>query len=293
MKWQSINRGSWIDGILWFGEAHASPGLAVEVARRPCFGASVTLGGESTDVRLHLGAGLLSVHLALEGVFPTSWRHRASAWAERRAAALNAWRVTQPAESSPVYAYHLDPFAGRSTGFDLYDGTLLLRLWNSDGGWDHRDRSVAPWDGNGWTWAVPLVDTLIGPMTYEAEIGTTHANDVVMPEGRYPATVRIYRARQNRRWWRGAWFWRFEVDVPGGVPLPGKGENSWDCDDDAVYGMTVSSDGYPHVFDWWACQQLAMSVLTDRQRRGGLDWVPDGGWPPHLRPPGAPGREVA
>jgi hypothetical protein len=33
-----------------------------------------------------------------------------------------------------------------------------------------------------------------------------------------------------------------EIEVKGGVPVPGDGENSWDIDDDAVEIMTVAAD---------------------------------------------------
>lgn len=285
MKWQRIGRGSWIDGILWAGQPYESPALRVEVALRTSVGASLTLGGESTDLALHVGVGFASVHLALEGVFPASWHSAARAWSDRRAEQLNAARLLDARESGPVYGYQLDPFEGRSTGFDVFDGALHLRLWNSDGCWDHRDRSRLPWNGNGWTWRVRPLDVLLGADVYEAdpESDRNETTSVVMPEGRYPANLREYRCRWNRRWWKGAWVWRTEIEVPDGVPFPGKGENGWDCDDDAVFGMTVTTG--PRSAS--AEHQLALSVLADRHRRAGLDWIPEGGWPPHCRPPGS------
>lgn len=287
MRWANIGRGSWIDGILWWGAPYESAGLAVEVAGRRCLGASVVVGGESTDVGLWLGLGVASVHLHLRDLFPRSWRQAARAWAERRVEVLNERRVRDPRESSPAHAYEIDPFEGRTTGFYVFEGALNVQLWNGPHGWSCRDRSVAPWDGNGWTWHVDLVAALIGEARYEEEPGTTHETAVVMPEGRYPATVRVYRCRWNRRFWNGRWLWRAEVDVPGGVPLPGKGENAWDCDDDAVFAQTVgAARRYIDVVN--AAQQLALGVLADRAKRAGLDWIPSDGWPPHMRPPGAP-----
>ena len=62
-----------------------------------------------------------------------------------------------------------------------------------------------------------------------------------MPEGKYPAHVK----RERRTWKRPRWFTPlvrgyWDVDVESGIPVPGKGENSWDCDDDAIFASSFS-----------------------------------------------------
>lgn len=54
------------------------------------------------------------------------------------------------------------------------------------------------------------------------------------------------------------------------IPVPGKGENSWDCDDDAIH----SSHG-PHSTVHQAVAALVASVYRDRTRYGsGPEWQP-------------------
>jgi hypothetical protein len=62
-----------------------------------------------------------------------------------------------------------------------------------------------------------------------------------MPEGKYPAHVK----RERRTWKRPRWFTPlvreyWDVDVESGIRVPGKGENSWDCDDDAIFASSFS-----------------------------------------------------
>lgn len=94
---------------------------------------------------------------------------------------------------------------------------------------------------------------------------------VPMPEGPYPATYvteRITR-RHTRfpgtlidRWRRQSWI-STTIEVPGGIPVEGKGENSWDCGMDGTFG--ISAPG--HVHD--VIGSLVASVTRDRARRGG------------------------
>lgn len=60
----------------------------------------------------------------------------------------------------------------------------------------------------------------------------------------------------------------FVVDMdPPGLPFPGKGENSWDCGDDAIYGFGgVSLEA--------AIAKNVADVKRYRQRYGGSNWRP-------------------
>ena len=86
---------------------------------------------------------------------------------------------------------------------------------------------------------------------------------IPMPEGVYAATAKVER----RTWKRPRWFAfsRIEtsVDVPKGIPFAGKGENSWDCDDDGLFGYGVTGDDMAH-----AIAHGVESVLHSRKRYG-------------------------
>jgi hypothetical protein len=60
---------------------------------------------------------------------------------------------------------------------------------------------------------------------------------IPMPEGVYTAEF----TRQRLCWMRPRWPFRkvresIDINIPKGIPFAGKGENSWDCGDDGLYG---------------------------------------------------------
>lgn len=98
---------------------------------------------------------------------------------------------------------------------------------------------------------------------------------VPMPEGNYPATW----TRQRRSWKRRRLPTAFSkeredvrLEIPVGIPVPGKGENSWDCEDDAIFGTsgrTLSE----------AIGNAVSGATRSRQQYAGPGWVPAKGWP--------------
>lgn len=91
-----------------------------------------------------------------------------------------------------------------------------------------------------------------------------------MPEHPYPATVRLFESTWKRpRWPFARRMVRAEIEVEGGIPHPGKGENSWDCDDDATYSLTCQARTAED-----AVAKLVGSVLRDRRNYGGRSWRP-------------------
>lgn len=53
------------------------------------------------------------------------------------------------------------------------------------------------------------------------------------------------------------------------VPVPGKGENSWDCGENATYGMSCAADTIEE-----AIGKFVSSTLRTRTRYGGQNWTP-------------------
>jgi len=63
------------------------------------------------------------------------------------------------------------------------------------------------------------------------------------------------------------------LECAEGLPIPGKGENSWDCDDDAIYSSTYDFDACDgSVYN--AIGKLEMDVMRKRRRHASLAWVP-------------------
>lgn len=152
----------------------------------------------------------------------------------------------------------------------------LLRDWDvrfSLGGnpleWSRKD----PWY---WHWNCDLIDLAFGRAKYVAT--TLDAFNVIipMPEAHYPASVKIERAEWRRpRWplvWRRRVSAQIDIFAKGGIPFPGKGENSWDCGMDGLCGMgSMQTDPAGIIAD------VQRSVFDSRERyAGSRDWVPSG-----------------
>lgn len=98
---------------------------------------------------------------------------------------------------------------------------------------------------------------------------------VTLPEGDYPATWETNSYKRYYVRWPGKALNPFikqpsesiSVDVEGGVPVWGKGENSWDCGLDAHFGST--SPAYLSVAD--ATREFANGVIQAREQYGDVE----------------------
>lgn len=148
----------------------------------------------------------------------------------------------------------------RRTEITIHNSTVWWHVWCDDDGWvsgrpKWRDSNFAP------------LDFFFGRQQHRVvSEEPARTVDVPMPEKSYRATITM----QIEEWARprlalfAKRIKRAHIEVPGGIPMPGKGENSYDCGDDATFGMTVPAFG---VGD--AVGKLVGSVLHDRHRRGG------------------------
>lgn len=168
---------------------------------------------------------------------------------------------------------------GRWLGWTTHHGSIYLYLWADPTETIRR----APFRDARSPKRQPILyieDWLKGKTYYsDQEIGTVRM-EVQMPEGRYPATVRMFLSTWRRAWWPGVeWAIRAHVipDVP--IPIPGKGEDSFNCGDDATYELTT-----PATTPLAAADALAADVLARRRRYGGVDWSPAEGWPDPRQP---------
>lgn len=98
---------------------------------------------------------------------------------------------------------------------------------------------------------------------------------IPMPEGCYPAIWTHERTSISHIRWPGTWRdiarprirENFRLDVPGGIPHWGKGENSWDCGMDGLFGVGGKSieEAIGNAVRW---------SLRDRNRNGGPHDLP-------------------
>ncbi len=151
----------------------------------------------------------------------------------------------------------------RETSLRVHDWTLWWTVWRDNSSWSS---STPRWrEGN-----FCLPDFLLGRPAYSERVLKRAETVIPMAEASYPATVEL----RDDTWKRPRWFskrlLRATVNIPKGVPFPGKGENSYDCGQDATFGLSCCASTVEG-----AVAAVVESVLRSRRRYGGsVDWRP-------------------
>lgn len=123
-----------------------------------------------------------------------------------------------------------------------------------------------PWWERGFCFHI--VDWLIGEPKHSSKNLEERQMVINMPERPYIANVRMHLDSWKRRWyWPIDRIKRATIDVPEGIPIPGKGENSWDCGDDKRFGSTLPAEDPKD-----AVRKFISSIKQTREDRGGKDW---------------------
>lgn len=226
----------WKHGRCWFNFGdYNGPGLRIEwnvLSGR--FGFGLEYGGWNDDV-LNFYIGFLLVSL----YFGISWTGTLASWIQSKD------RV--------------------EWGASIHDGGLY---WDMGGEWGHWRRSD-PWYKHG---SLNFLDTLFGRTKHHETLHTRTETAVGMPEGAYPCVVML-----KNEWWtrkrtgRLVWHRRngAEIRMMTPIPFPGKGENSWDCGDDAMHSLHCTAENTEQ-----AIAAAVESVLRSRRRHGGQNWKP-------------------
>ena len=121
----------------------------------------------------------------------------------------------------------------RECSVAIHDWTIWLKPWGKSMEWVKAD----PWWVRGVSFNVERF--LRGKARYACEnTGEPFTVMVDMPEGHYEAVF----TPQRQTWRYPRWFTHtrdsFDVKIPKGIPFAGKGENSWDCGDDGLFGCS-------------------------------------------------------
>lgn len=140
-----------------------------------------------------------------------------------------------------------------------FESTVWWTFWRDDDSWDP---SVPRWkSGN-----LHPGDLLLGRQKYQSKVLSVHDVVVPMPEGPYPAVVTL----TEDSWTRQRFGWpirtirRADVEMKTPIPFQGKGENSWDCGDDACYSLCCPAENLEE-----AIGAMVTTVLRDRRRYNG------------------------
>lgn len=150
-----------------------------------------------------------------------------------------------------------------------------VRIRPHSGSWVRFEWGHDPMGGSEGAWSMNRY-TLLGRVRSETETIDSGVCQIPMPEGVYPAEWEKTRNTSHHVGWLGVLRDRifgpkmstlFWVDVPGGIPVNGNGDNSWDCDIDGIFGT-----GGHTLHD--AIGSAAAAALRDRDRNGGPHNLP-------------------
>lgn len=163
----------------------------------------------------------------------------------------------------PMYAFGTDHDRGhdRQIGFYFYEWKLWYQFWvGTMASWS-RDYPWCRWWRQG---SIDFADLALGRRSHHLETLMSGIPVVIpMPEGNYHGTAKI----EKHTWKRPRWFAVSRVsttiDCPKGIPFSGKGENSWDCGDDGLFGWGAEGASTEH-----AIAHGVESVLVSRRRYG-------------------------
>jgi hypothetical protein len=143
----------------------------------------------------------------------------------------------------------------RECEFYIHDWTIRVTPWGRWGEW----RKVDPWWVRGVS--LDLRRIVLGPRVYEAVELALVPCVVPMPEGQYHAVAKVQRVTRGFARWFKRTGQEVTLEIPKGIPFAGKGENSYDCDDDGLFGI-----GGDSIDD--AIRRAQQSVTESRKRHG-------------------------
>lgn len=198
---------------------------------------------DGVGLHFHVGIPLIgSLFVGFSDFAPLSWLAKAL--------------LPKVAEPRGLHGYNNT----RETEVRVHDGALWWSVWrHPNAGWSCE---VPRWrDGN-----FNFVDALLGKAKSSGEVLKERDIVVPMPEGFYLGKAKLeLRTWKRPRWFAKRWL-RVDIDMNEGqrIPIPGKGENSWDCDDDACFGSSVSAKSIEE-----AIGKLVGDCLKTRRERGG------------------------
>ncbi len=177
-----------------------------------------------------------------------------------------------------------DWFEARHTGFRLgWAGTIIsVEIDNPENMYSRRlgakpksSHDVGPrWIGE---WSLSPYQIVGRKGHYTTPVLEQGSCVIPTPEGAYPATWALTETSTSYVRWPGTWIdalrgkqtrRSYQIDIPGGIPFWGKGENSWDCGMTGLLG--VGSDA--SLED--AAGKAVLRVLQSRKKNGGPHRLP-------------------
>lgn len=238
VEWSALRRGR------TSGKIRSGFGLGWHVTR-----GGGDYDGSDLSISLYFGR-LLSLWFHLNG----PWLHKICTVSEKR---------------DPKYHWE-----GREYRLSLFDGVNWFRFeWGTlpnHWGKDTPGIEIS---------SASLARFFFGYISSEKELLREGRFLVPLPEGTYQGTWKEERYKQHytklvgklydffkRRKWSYSW----TGDIPGGIPIQGKGENSYDCGMDGIYSLSTGPQRSPQALSG----AFVRSVLEGREAYGGPNDLP-------------------
>lgn len=154
-------------------------------------------------------------------------------------------------------------------GCDKYARDREIRICVGDYIWWNFWTSANTWASATPRWRCGgrnIKELLLGKRQMRWEPVETVETLIPMPERSYPATVEM---RDHVSWNSRLPFWKrrlrtCSVVIPGGLGVPGKGENAWDCGPDAIFAHSGPAENVAE-----AVGKVVASAYRDRLRHHG------------------------
>ncbi len=193
----------------------------------------------------------VALWFSIGGLIPRARMEDDARWA-RKAKAVGKKKSWQ------VYGEWIKRQPGeRETGFSIHNWKIWFNFWQPTMEW----KSRTPWYRS---FAFDPIDFLLGRHKYSEKLRYKECVLVPMPEKTYKGHVKIFESSWKRPLWPFTKrIIRSTIKVPEGLPHAGKGENSWDCGDDATFSLT-SCAATPNK----AVEALIKCETRDRKRYG-------------------------
>lgn len=231
-KRNGLKGSKWRHGRCWLHALGNCIGLEWAFFWNSSTAIGMTVGGEE-DLSLHIAIWrLFSFHLSVNQIIPRKWRRDLKWW---------------------------DKSWGRTTDIRIFDGHIWFNIFNDTTGWNSKNK----WQEFNFSFE----DFFLGKTRHSKKVMDTGITRLAFLEGSYA----VKWEKVAHEWRRPRWFTqrlvRYNLDMKDRpIPVPGKGENSWDLDDDAIYSTSVVANNLSE-----ALAKLTESVLRTRERYGWTD----------------------
>jgi hypothetical protein len=152
------------------------------------------------------------------------------------------------------------PRCANSFSFYWHEWGLWFSPWHND--WE------SSWDDPWWRkmYHFNFPDFFLGKAAYSKMEGESFDNVTIpMPEGNFKAKMTFETCTWKRPLWSAKVRKYTHIELEKAPSFPGKGENSWDCGDDGIYGMSTEGHSLPKAIGGYV-----QAVMEYRERRKGL-----------------------